>query len=112
MAKKREQKSIASLIGKREINVDEIDKAVEQVHQKQGPKQEATPPPKTQRKSARPRKAPAKKPVEERKVRVSVDTPQSLYLLAKGAALEEGITALKDFYLMCIQEHLKRKGKL
>lgn len=106
MAKKREQKSIASLIGKREINIDEIDKAVKEVHQP------ASKPP-VKNVPAKPvaKKRPPK-PKPEKKVRVSVDTPQSLYLLAKGAALEEGIIALKDFYLHCVREHLKKKGKL
>lgn len=88
MAKKIEKKSLASLIGQREINPTEVEKAATAIHQ------------------------PTKAPEKEKKIRVSVDTPKSLYLKSKGAALEEGIPHLKDFYLHCVTEYLKSKGKL
>lgn len=90
---KREKKSLASLIGNREIEPTEIDQAASKVHQKA--EKETT------------------KPVaKEKKVRVSVDTPVSLYMKSKQAGLEEGISSLKDFYLHCVTEYLKGKGKL
>lgn len=94
---KREKKSLASLIGNREINADEIEKAVTEVHEQ---KQPSKPP--------KPKPAPKAK---EKKIRVSVDTPISLYMKSKEAALEEGISSLKDFMLHCVTEYLKAKGK-
>ena len=91
--KKPEKKSIASLIGNREIEPTEIDQAASKVHQKTNPK-------------------PSKATKKEKKVRVSVDTPVSLYMKSKQAGLEEGISSLKDFYLHCVTEYLKSKGKL
>lgn len=87
MAKKIEKKSLASLIGQREINPKEVEKAATAIHK-------------------------PKAPEKEKKIRVSVDTPKSLYLKSKGAALEEGIPHLKDFYLHCVKEYLNSKGKL
>lgn len=103
MAKKRQQKSLSSLIGKREINAEEIEKAAETVHQKE-----------TGTTAAKPKRKPAtKQKAPEKLIRVSVDTPHSLYLKCKMATLEEeGIGSLKDFYLHCVRDYLERNGKM
>ena len=101
MAKKREQKSLASLIGKRNIDTNEIEQAATVVHEKQSA---------AAKKAAIPAKA--LPTLKEKSIKVSVATPQSLYLKAKGAALEEDIKSLKDFYLHCVSDYLKRKGKM
>jgi len=102
---KVKKKSLASLIGNREIKPEEIDKATAKVHgeqKKKSPKPKAVASPKPV----------AKKKEKERKIRVSVDTPVSLYVKTKEAALEEGMSSLKDFMLHCVTTYLKEKGKL
>ena len=92
---KREQKSLSSLIGKREIDPSEIEKAAIELHNKPGVKKQV----------------PIKKE-KEKLIRVSVDTPKGLYMKLKEAALEEDIKSLRHFYLHCARVYLESKGKL
>ena len=92
---KREKKSLSSLIGQREINPDEIEKAATELHNKPEVKKQTTP-----------------KKEKEKVVRVSVDTPKSLYIKMKQLALEEDIKSLRHFYLHCARVYLESKGKL
>jgi len=89
---KREKKSLASMIGKRDINPDEIENAATKIHTK----------------SATKKAVPVKK---EKLIRVSVDTPKDLYMKLKMAALEEE-KSLRHFYLHCAKVYLENKGKL
>ena len=104
---KVKKKSLASLIGNREIKPDEIEKATAKVH---GNKEKKPAKPKPKPKPEASPKPVAKK--KEKKIRVSVDTPVSLYVKTKEAALEEGMSSLKDFMLHCVTTYLKGKGKL
>ncbi len=92
---KREKKSLASMIGQREINPSEIEKAATELHNKPEVK----------------KKAPIKKE-KEKVIRVSVDTPKGLYLKLKETAFEEDIKSLRHFYLHCARVYLESKGKL
>ncbi len=105
---KVKKKSLASLIGNREIKPEEIEKATAKVHGNKESKEKKPPKPKP----AAPPKPVAKKKEKEKKIRVSVDTPVSLYVKTKEAALEEGMSSLKDFMLHCVTTYLKGKGKL
>ena len=92
---KREKKSLASMIGQREIDPTEIEKAAIELHNKPEVK-----------------KQPTTKPKKEQLIRVSVDTPKGLYMKMKETAFEEDIKSLRHFYLHCAKVYLESKGKL
>lgn len=93
---KREKKSLASMIGQRDINPAEIEKAATELHNKPEIKEVI----------------PIKKKEKEQLIRVSVDTPKGLYMKMKAAAFEEDIKSLRHFYLHCAKVYLENKGKL
>lgn len=82
--KKREQKSLSSLVEDKKIDDAAIEKATGKIHR-------------------------AKNPEKEKLIKVSVATPKSLYIKCKMTALDEEIPSLKDFYLHCIEEYFKRR---
>lgn len=91
---KREKKSLASMLGQREIDPTEIEKAATKLHSKPEVK-----------------KQPPVKPKKEQLIRVSVDTPKGLYMKMKEAAFEEDIKSLRHFYLHCARIYLDSKDK-
>ncbi|MEO1216865.1 MAG: hypothetical protein AAFY45_25300 [Bacteroidota bacterium] len=129
MAKKRrDDTSLSSLLGrKREINIDEIEKATEKVH-KVNKLPEKKEKPKVEELKEKPlveKKAPEKKPEakkepkvnrkpkpttqsEEEVVRASIATPYELYLKAKRVQRKEGFRSLGAFYLHCVEDYLKK----
>lgn len=132
MAKKRrDNTSLSSLLGKkREINIDEIEKATQKVHEPkkvqppkakpQAKKKEIAPEISPVEKIEKPalktevkkpsRKAKVEKPVEspEQVVRASISTPYELYLRAKRQQRKDGFRSLGAFYLHCVEDYLKK----
>lgn len=130
--KRRDDTSLSSLLGrKREINVEEIEKATQKVHKakKEAPKKEplnkkepvkkapepvvkakvqAKPP---QRKIKEKAKAleteAANQQEEEQVVRASIATPYELYLRAKRQQRKDGFRSLGAFYLNCVEAYLQ-----
>ncbi|MEM6807380.1 MAG: hypothetical protein AAF696_38615 [Bacteroidota bacterium] len=134
MAKKRrDDTSLSSLLGrKREINIDEIEKATREVHQ---PKKVAKLPKtpiekveveaqkelvqedketKKEKKAPQTEQKPKAKKIKAPKaesadvVRASISTPYELYLMAKRIQRKEEYRSLGAFYLHVIEEYLKK----
>jgi len=125
MAKKRrDDTSLSSLLGrKREINIDEIEKATQKVHD---PKKEtgAVPGEKTEAgkktpvRSSKPKtkskaspRTEKKKPIpneSEQVVRASIATPYDLYLRSKRLQRQEGFRSLGAFFLHCVEDYLQK----
>lgn len=133
MAKKRRDKtSLSSLLGKkREIDIDEIEKATQKVHESKKvqsstpsipEKKEETPPkveadkrirkkspPKTSVKKPSPKQKERKPSTDsEQVVRASIATPYELYLRAKRQQRKDGYRSLGAFYLHCVEAYLKK----
>ena len=131
MAKKRrDDTSLSSLLGrKREINIDEIEKATEKVHKvnklpekkaepkvkERKPTLEAPQAPveklekKKETKSPKPKSSPkTANNSEEEVVRASIATPYELYMKAKRVQRKEGFRSLGKFYLHCVEDYLKK----
>ena len=138
MAKKRrDDTSLSSLLGrKREINIDEIEKATREVHQSKkvvkGPEvQEALVDKIEKEPQKKIAKEEEKKPTEEKKapqvekkvrekkakapkaesadvIRASISTPYELYLMAKRIQRKEEFRSLGAFYLHVVEDYLKK----
>jgi len=126
--KRRDDTSLSSLLGrKREINVEEIEKATQKVHKvkKETPKKDPIPKEEPAKKTPEPAvkaKVEAKKPQrkitakvkelvkeaeEEQVVRASIATPYELYLRAKRQQRKDGFRSLGAFYLHCVEAYLQ-----
>ena len=115
------KKSIADLIGKTDIDIEDVDKAVAKIHEERdnkNPSKEADGGnEKVQKSQGGEKKASKRKsiPKEEKtsmgkSYRVSVDTPLEIWLQAQRASKEAGDGGLKYYFLKCVEEKLERDG--
>jgi len=101
MSKKREPVKISSLVGQQQIVPQEIEQAAKQVHHKKEEDNEQV----VVKKEQKP-----KNTRQDDATNVSVMTPNSLYLVAKNAAMSEKIKAMNRFYIHCVKYYLREQG--
>ena len=129
--KDKNKKSLADVLGGGSLDPDFINKALAEVHgakeeekkakekeeKKKSAPEEKEEEVKKEKHEAEPKPAPAeKKPAAKKKkeiwINVQTPTPMKVYLKAKEAALLDGHRSMKNFFLHCVEEHLRRQGYL